>query len=57
MASFMNCYKEFVGGNLVHPSVMTSDPEHIHLDDVEEMDVTWQMVMVVFKAKNDKPKR
>ncbi|KAK1411677.1 hypothetical protein QVD17_38235 [Tagetes erecta] len=38
--------------NLIHPSVMISDLDQIYPDDVEEMDVTWQMAMAVFRAKN-----
>lgn len=45
-------YQKFLSENLVHPSVMRSDLEHIHPYDVEEMDVTWQMVVAVFWAKN-----
>lgn len=49
----MNCYKAFVSGNMVHSSMMSSNGEQIHPNDVEEKDVTRQMVMVVFRAKKN----
>ncbi|XP_076920193.1 uncharacterized protein LOC143581254 [Bidens hawaiensis] len=50
MAGFMNCYHAFLAGDLVQPMAAT-EFDQIHPDDVEEMDISWQIAMVVFRAK------
>ncbi|KAD3067019.1 hypothetical protein E3N88_34899 [Mikania micrantha] len=48
---FMNSYNAFIAGELA-PSNLTQDNlEQINPADVEEMDISWQMAMVVFRAK------
>lgn len=50
MAGFINCYNAFVAGELV-PPVMIGELDQIHPEDVEEMDISWQIAMTVFRAK------
>ena len=46
----VNCYNAFVAGEL-SPQLSFTDLDQIHPEDVEEMDITWQMAMAVFRAK------
>ena len=48
--ALVNCYNAFVPGEL-YPQLSFADLDQIHPEDVEEMDITWQMAMVVFRAK------
>ena len=50
MDAFINCYNAFVAGELV-PPVSIGELDQIHPDDVEEMDISWQIAMAVFRAK------
>ena len=45
-----NCYKAVVNGELP-ATVMMSELDQIHPDDVEEMDISWAIGMAVFRAK------
>ncbi|KAL4556840.1 hypothetical protein LXL04_035004 [Taraxacum kok-saghyz] len=45
-----NCYNAVVNGELPHP-VLMSELDQIHPDDLEEMDISWQIGMAVFRAK------
>ena len=47
MAGLINCYNALVAGELAPPVVIGD----IHLEDVEEMDISWQIAMAVFRAK------
>ncbi|XP_052625893.1 uncharacterized protein LOC128132926 [Lactuca sativa] len=46
----VNCYNAFVAGDLP-PQLSFADLDQIHPEDVEEMDITWQIAMAVFRAK------
>ena len=46
----VNCYNAFVAGEL-SPQLSFADLDQIHPKDVEEMDITWQIAMAVFRAK------
>ena len=50
MDEFMNCYNTLLAGDLA-PPIMVGELEQIHTMDGEEMDITWQIDMVVFSAK------
>ncbi|KAD6119278.1 hypothetical protein E3N88_10549 [Mikania micrantha] len=45
-------YNAFMAGDLNQTSMVSAELDQIHPEDVEEMDVTWQMAMAVFRAKN-----
>ncbi|KAJ0468983.1 putative transcription factor interactor and regulator CCHC(Zn) family [Helianthus annuus] len=51
-ASVINCLNAFTSGNLGPPKFSMDDLDQIHPEDVEEMDITWQMAMAAFRAKN-----
>ncbi|MFS7973249.1 hypothetical protein Hanom_Chr09g00854431 [Helianthus anomalus] len=51
-ASVINCLNDFVAGDITPPNFVMSDLNQMHPDDVEEMDITWQMAMATFRAKN-----
>ncbi|KAJ0448317.1 hypothetical protein HanLR1_Chr17g0673931 [Helianthus annuus] len=51
-ASVINCLNAFASGNLGPPKFSMDDLDQIHPEDVEEMDITWQMAMAAFRAKN-----
>ncbi|KAF5771985.1 hypothetical protein HanRHA438_Chr13g0582601 [Helianthus annuus] len=51
-ASVINCLNAFVAGKLDPPRWSMDDLDQIHPEDVEEMDITWHMAMVAFRAKN-----
>ena len=46
----VNCYNALVAGDLP-PHLSFVDLDQIHPKDVEEMDITWQIAMAVFRAK------
>ena len=46
----VSCYNAFAAGEL-SPQLSFVDLDQIHPKDVEEMDITWQMAMEVFRAK------
>ncbi|KAJ0870677.1 putative transcription factor interactor and regulator CCHC(Zn) family [Helianthus annuus] len=50
-ASVINCLNAFVAGKLDPPKWCPDDLSQIHPDDVEEMDITWQMAMAAFRAQ------
>ncbi|KAJ0622952.1 putative RNA-directed DNA polymerase [Helianthus annuus] len=50
-ASVINCLNAFVAGKLDPPKWCGDDLSQIHPDDVEEMDITWQMAMAAFRAQ------
>ncbi|KAF5815687.1 putative transcription factor interactor and regulator CCHC(Zn) family [Helianthus annuus] len=49
-ASIINCLNAFVAGKIDPPKWCGDDLHQIHPDDVEEMDITWQMAMAAFRA-------
>ncbi|KAJ0491860.1 putative transcription factor interactor and regulator CCHC(Zn) family [Helianthus annuus] len=51
-ASVINCLNAFATGKLGLPKFSMDDLDQIHPEDVEEMDITWQMAMAAFRAKN-----
>ncbi|MFS7919326.1 putative transcription factor interactor and regulator CCHC(Zn) family [Helianthus anomalus] len=51
MIGVMNCYHAFIAGR-VKNNIDSAELLEVHPDDVEEMDITWQMAMAVFRAKN-----
>ncbi|KAF5805895.1 putative transcription factor interactor and regulator CCHC(Zn) family [Helianthus annuus] len=51
-ASVINCLNAFAAGKLNPPKFSMDDLDQIHPEDVEEMDITWQMAMAAFRAKN-----
>ena len=46
----VNYYNAFVAGEL-SSQLSFADLDQIHPEDVEEMDITWQMAMSVFRGK------
>ncbi|KAJ0700572.1 hypothetical protein HanOQP8_Chr10g0369321 [Helianthus annuus] len=50
--SVINCLNVFAAGKLDPPRYSMDDLAQIHPDDVEEMDITWQIAMAAFRAKN-----
>ncbi|KAJ0884265.1 putative transcription factor interactor and regulator CCHC(Zn) family [Helianthus annuus] len=50
-ASVINCLNAFVAGKIQPPSWPLNDLYQYHPDDVEEMDITWQMAMAAFRAQ------
>ncbi|KAL8228485.1 hypothetical protein R6Q57_016069 [Mikania cordata] len=50
--ALMKSYNAFMAGDLNQTSMVSAELDQIHPEDVEEMDVTWQMAMAVFRAKN-----
>ncbi|MFS8016153.1 hypothetical protein Hanom_Chr15g01365071 [Helianthus anomalus] len=51
MTGVMNYYHAFIAGRMAN-NIDSTELLEIHPDDVEEIDITWQMAMVVFRAKN-----
>ncbi|KAF5758754.1 putative transcription factor interactor and regulator CCHC(Zn) family [Helianthus annuus] len=51
MTGVMNCYHAFIVGR-VKNNIDSAELLEVHPDDVEEMDITWQMAMAVFRARN-----
>ena len=46
----VNCYNAFMARKL-SPQLSFANLDQIHPKDIEEMDITWQMAMVVLRAK------
>ncbi|MFS7938761.1 putative transcription factor interactor and regulator CCHC(Zn) family [Helianthus anomalus] len=51
MAGVMNYYHAFITGKLAGKQIAINELQEVHPDDIEEMDITWQMAMAVFRAK------
>ncbi|KAM0018096.1 putative transcription factor interactor and regulator CCHC(Zn) family [Helianthus debilis subsp. tardiflorus] len=51
-ASVINCLNAFVAGKLDPPRFSVDDLDQIHPEDVEEIDITWQMAIAAFREKN-----
>ncbi|KAJ0592468.1 hypothetical protein HanHA300_Chr03g0085441 [Helianthus annuus] len=51
-ATVINCLNACVAGKLDPPRFSMDDLDQIHPEDIEEMDITWQMAMASFRAKN-----
>ncbi|KAL4583301.1 hypothetical protein LXL04_007871 [Taraxacum kok-saghyz] len=50
MTGLIGCYNALVTGELA-PPVLINERDQIHPDDVEEMDISWQIGMALFRAK------
>jgi hypothetical protein len=48
--NFVKSYEAFAAGQLNYP-LAGEDLEQIHPDDIEEMDLQWQMAMITLRAK------
>ncbi|KAL8242185.1 hypothetical protein R6Q59_012487 [Mikania micrantha] len=48
---FMNTYNAFIVGELALANLTQHNLEEINLAEFEEMDISWQMAMAVFRAK------
>ena len=51
-SAFVPSYEVLTIGNPTPPALMEEDLSQIDDDDLEEMDLKWQMAMVVVPAKN-----
>jgi len=49
-AGFMNCYNAFLTGQLTAKDDGACDLNDVNQDDIVEMDLTWQIAMVVHRA-------
>ncbi|MFS7954783.1 hypothetical protein Hanom_Chr07g00634611 [Helianthus anomalus] len=52
MAGVMNSYHAFITGKLAANQIAPNELHEVHPDNIEEMKITWQMAMAVFRAKN-----
>ncbi|MFS8017354.1 hypothetical protein Hanom_Chr15g01379421 [Helianthus anomalus] len=50
-ASVINCLNAFFAGNIQPPGWSMNDLYQFHPNDVEEMDIMWQMAMAAFRAQ------
>ena len=48
---FMASYDDCVNGKISAPDMTDEDYDQIHPDDLEEMDIQWNMAMLVRRAK------
>ncbi|MFS8006400.1 putative transcription factor interactor and regulator CCHC(Zn) family [Helianthus anomalus] len=51
-ASIVKCLNAFLAGKIQPHGWSLNDLYQYHPDDVEEMDITWEMAMVAFRAQN-----
>ncbi|MFS7977542.1 hypothetical protein Hanom_Chr10g00905181 [Helianthus anomalus] len=51
-ASIISCLIVFLAGELTPPIVSGNELNQIYPEDVEEMDITWQLAMFAFRASN-----
>ena len=49
--AFVSSFEAFSVGNLPSPALVEEDLSQIDDDDLEEMDIKWQMAMIVVRAK------
>ena len=49
--AFIASYEAFMAGSLTQAEFARDDLEQIHPDDLEEMDIKWQMAMITLRAK------
>ena len=46
LAAFVDAHEKWVGGKLTNPDVVREDYKQIDPDDIEEMDLNWQLAML-----------
>ena len=47
----VNCFEAFVAGDLTHAGLQSTELNQYHHEDIEEMDISWQLAMAVFRAQ------
>ncbi|KAI3695316.1 hypothetical protein L1987_78311 [Smallanthus sonchifolius] len=50
-SSRMLAYENFIGGKLTDPETIEEDFNQVDLDDMEDMDIQWNMAMILRRAK------
>lgn len=50
--AFIASYETFMAGSLTQAEFSRDDLEQLHPDDLEEMDIKWQMTMITLRAKH-----
>ncbi|KAI3815756.1 hypothetical protein L1987_15437 [Smallanthus sonchifolius] len=50
-ASCMLAYENFIGGNLTNPETIEEDFNQVVPDDMEDVDIEWNMAMILRRAK------
>ena len=51
LASFVASYENYIQGKVHNPTIVEEDYDQIDPDDLEEMDLQWQLAMVARRAK------
>ena len=51
VTAFLSSYEGFVAGRIASLDLTNEDYEQIHPDDLEEMDIQWNMAMLTLRAK------
>ena len=57
LAAFMSSYESYIQGKIVDPAISDKDFDQLDLDDLEEMDLKWQLAMISRRAKTFKSRR
>ena len=50
-SAFCNAHEAFIGGKITDPAVIDEDYNQIDPDDLEEMDLQWQLAMLTIKVR------
>lgn len=50
-AAFVGAHEKWVGGKLINPDVVREDYKQIDPDDIEEMDLNWQLAMLTLRVQ------
>jgi hypothetical protein len=51
LAAFVDAHVKWVGGKLTNPDVVREDYKQIDPDDIEEMDLNWQLAMLTLRVQ------
>ena len=47
----VNCFEAFLAGDLTPAGLLSTELNQYHPEDIEEMDISWQLAMAVYKAQ------
>uniref|UniRef100_A0A251VAK0 Uncharacterized protein n=1 Tax=Helianthus annuus TaxID=4232 RepID=A0A251VAK0_HELAN len=53
LASFVASYENYILGKISDPATLDEDYDQIDPDDLEEMDLQWQMAMISRRASEE----
>ena len=51
LASFVAAHENYIGGRVTDPALVSEDYKQLDPEDLEEMDIQWQLAMVTIRVQ------